>query len=70
MDESLHFVHTRNYKQETIYYIQETKTILEKFFVIIYNGFSHFYGEKTNSNVLRAKNKWLEQLERFYSRNN
>ena len=26
---------TRNCKQETIYYIQETKTIFEKFFAVI-----------------------------------
>ena len=32
MDESLYFVHTRNCEQETIYYIQEIKTIFEKFF--------------------------------------
>ena len=54
MDKSLYFAHTRNCKQETIYYIQETKTIFEKFFTLIlkrteiYNGFSHFYGKKTN----------------------
>ena len=35
MDKSLYFVHTRNSKQETIYYIQETKTIFEKFFTLI-----------------------------------
>ena len=32
MDESLYFVHTRNCKQENIYYTQETKTIFEKYF--------------------------------------
>ena len=54
MDESFYFVYTRICKQETIYYIQETKTIFEKFFTLIlkrteiYNGFSHFYGKKTN----------------------
>ena len=48
MDESLCFVHARNSEQETIYYTQETKTIFEKFFILIYNGFSHFYGKKTN----------------------
>ena len=35
MDESLYFVHTRNCEQETIYYIQETKTIFEKFFTLM-----------------------------------
>ena len=35
MDESLYFVHTRNCKQKTMYYIQETKTIFEKFFKLI-----------------------------------
>ena len=35
MDETLYFVHRRNCKQETIYYIQETKTIFEKFFGLI-----------------------------------
>ena len=35
MDESLYFVLTRNCKQETIYYIQETKAIFEKFFTLI-----------------------------------
>ena len=41
MDESLYiqeyiyFGYTRNCQQETIYYIQETKTILEKFFTLI-----------------------------------
>ena len=45
MDESLYILHTRNYKQETMYYIQETKTISEKFVhsylreTEIYNGF-------------------------------
>ena len=68
MDENLYFVHTRNYKQETIYCTQETKTIFEKFFPLINNRFSHFYEKKTNylrekkqirltSNVSRANNK-------------
>ena len=35
MDESLYFSHTRNYKQETIYYIQDIKTILKKLFTLI-----------------------------------
>ena len=35
MDESLYFVHTKKCEQETIYYIQETKTIVEKFFTLI-----------------------------------
>ena len=48
MDESLCFVRARNSEQEAIYYTQETKTIFEKFFIVIYNGFSHFYGKKTN----------------------
>ena len=48
MDESLYFVHTRNYKQDTLYYIQENKTIFEKLFTLIYNGFNNFYGKKTN----------------------
>ena len=30
MDESLYFAHTRNHKQEAIYYIQEIETIFEK----------------------------------------
>ena len=46
MDESLYFAHTRNHKKEIIYYIQETKTIFQKFFALIYNGFSHFCGKK------------------------
>ena len=46
MDESLNFVHTRNYKQETIYFTQETKIIFGKFFTLNYNGFSHFYGKR------------------------
>ena len=45
MDESLCFVRARNSEQEAIYYTQETKTIFEKFFIVIYNGFSHFYGK-------------------------
>ena len=60
MDEILYFVHTRNYKQETIYYIQEIKTIFGKLFALIYNGFSHFYGKKQirrSSNDSRANNK-------------
>ena len=36
MDESLYFVHRRNCKQETLYYIQETKAIFEKFFIHSY----------------------------------
>ena len=35
MDKRLCFVHTRNCKQETIYNIQQTKTIFEKFFTLI-----------------------------------
>ena len=35
MDESLYFVHTRNCKHKIIYYIEETKTIFEKFFTLI-----------------------------------
>ena len=35
MDESLYFVYTGNCKEETVYYIQETKTIFEKFFTLI-----------------------------------
>ena len=35
MDGSLYFVQSRNCEQETIYYIQETKTIFEKFFTLI-----------------------------------
>ena len=46
MDESLYFAHTRNHKKEIIYYKQETKTIFQKFFALIYNGFSHFCGKK------------------------
>ena len=49
MDESLYFVHTRNYKQKTIYFIEETKTIFEtERRNRNLNGFSHFYGKKTN----------------------
>ena len=54
MDESFYFINTRNCKQETICCIQETKTIFDKFFTLIlkrnryFNGFSHFYGKKTN----------------------
>ena len=40
-------IYTRNYKQETIYYIQETKNASEKFFNFILkenrNFFSLFY---------------------------
>ena len=52
MDESLCFVHTRNSEQEAIYYIQETKTISEKFFTLILKRnrnlywFSSFIQEK------------------------
>ena len=35
MDEILYFVYTRNCEQETIYYMQETKTTFEKFFTLI-----------------------------------
>ena len=35
MDESLYFAYTRNYKQETIYYIQDIKTIFKKLFTSI-----------------------------------
>ena len=35
MDESLYFAHTRNYMQETIYYIQDIKTIFKKLFILI-----------------------------------
>ena len=35
VDESLYFVHSRNCKQGTMYYIQETKTVFEKFFTLI-----------------------------------
>ena len=31
----LYFLHTTNYKQETIYYVQETKIISEKFFTLM-----------------------------------
>ena len=34
IDES-YFLHTTNYKQETIYYVQETKIISEKFFTLM-----------------------------------
>ena len=35
MDESLYFAHTRNYKEETIYYIKDIKTIFKKLFTFI-----------------------------------
>ena len=35
MDENLYFIHKRNCNQETMYYMQETKTIFEKFFTLI-----------------------------------
>ena len=35
MDKNFYFVHKRNCKQETLYYIQETKTTFEKFFTLI-----------------------------------
>ena len=38
MNESLYFAHTRNYNQETMYYIQETKTIFEKLFSLVLKG--------------------------------
>ena len=46
MDESLYFAHTRNHKKGVICYIQETKTIFQKFLALFYNGFSHFCGKK------------------------
>ena len=48
MDESLYFVHTRNCKQETIYYMQETKAIFGKFFTLIL---------KRNINLATGKRK-------------
>ena len=48
MDESLYFVYTRNCKQETIYYMQETKTIFGKFFTLIL---------KRNINLATGKRK-------------
>ena len=48
MDESLYLVHTRNCKQENIYYIQETKTIFGKFFTLIL---------KRNINLATGKRK-------------
>ena len=48
MDESLYLVHTRNCKQETIYYMQETKTIFGKFFTLIL---------KRNINLATGKRK-------------
>ena len=63
MDESLYFAHTRNYKQEAIYYTQGIKTIFKKFFTLIeiYNGFWSFLREKRQikltSNVPRVNNK-------------
>ena len=38
MDESLYFVNTRNYNQETMYCIQETKTIFERLFSLVLKG--------------------------------
>ena len=79
MDESLYFEHTRNCKQETIYYIQQTKTLFEKFFTLILRRNRNIMvlvistGKRQirlSSNVSRANNKWLEQLERFYSGKN
>ena len=81
MDESLYFSHTRNYKQETIYYIQDIKTILKKLFTLILKknrNVQWFLAISTRikrqikltSNVPRANNKRLEQLERFYSGKN
>ena len=48
MDESLYLLHTRNCKQETIYYMQETKTIFGKFFTLIL---------KRNINLATGKRK-------------
>ena len=48
MDESLYFVYTRNCKQETIYYMQETKTIFGRFFTLIL---------KRNINIATGKRK-------------
>ena len=48
MDESLYFVYTRNCKQETIYYMQETKTIFGRFFTLIL---------KRNINLATGKRK-------------
>ena len=48
MDESLYLVHTRNCKQETIYYMQETKTIFGRFFTLIL---------KRNINLATGKRK-------------
>ena len=58
MDESLYFAHTRNYKQETIYYIQDIKTIFKKFFTLILkkNKFIMVFGQiKLTSNVPTGK---------------
>ena len=35
MDERLYFAHTRNYKEETIHYMQDIKTIFKKLFTFI-----------------------------------
>ena len=48
MDKSLYLVHTRNCKQETIYYMQETKTIFGRFFTLIL---------KRNINLATGKRK-------------
>ena len=66
MDESLYFEHTRNCKQETIYYIQQTKTLFEKFFTLILRRNRNIMvlvistGKRQirlSSNVSRANNK-------------
>ena len=48
MDESLYLVHTRNCKQETIYYMKKTKTIFGRFFTLIL---------KRNINLATGKRK-------------
>ena len=54
MDESFYFVHTRNRKQETLYYIEETKTIFEKLFTLILKRNRYLYWFQS---FLREKNK-------------
>ena len=76
MGESLYFAHTRKCKEETIYYIQETKTIFEKVlcthtkekqkFIMVLVISAGKRQIRLSSNVSRANNKLLEQLERFY----
>ena len=62
-------IYKRKYKQETTYYIQETKTATENFFIKLIRETSSGKRQiRTSANVSRTNNKKLEQIDRFHSR--